>query len=136
MKTIVTLFLATAAFILMAFVVPQDQKKGGPWEIPAKYKSMKSAVKTDAETLKLGKALYAKHCRSCHGNTGAGDGPKAKNLDTHPGDFSDPKIQANGDGELYYMSMIGREDMPNFEKNIPDEEERWAVVSYLRSFKK
>jgi len=136
MKTLFTLLLAIAAFIMMAFVVPQDQKKPGPWEIPAKYKSMKSAVKTDADTQKLGKALYAKHCRSCHGNAGAGDGPKAKNLETSPGDFSDAKIQAHTDSELYYMSVVGRDEMPNFEKNIPDEEERWAIISYLRSFKK
>ncbi|KAF0132259.1 MAG: cytochrome c mono- and diheme variants family [Bacteroidetes bacterium] len=136
MKTLFTLFLAAAAFLMMAFVVPQDQKKPGPWEIPAKYKSMKSSVKTDADTQKLGKALYAKHCRSCHGNAGAGDGPKAKNLETFPGDFSDAKIQAHTDGELYYMSIVGRDEMPNFEKNIPDEEERWAIISYLRTLKK
>jgi mono/diheme cytochrome c family protein len=136
MKTLFTLLLAIAAFVMMAFVVPQDQKKPGPWEIPAKYKSMKSAVKTDADTQKLGKALYAKHCRSCHGNAGAGDGPKAKNLETFPGDFSDAKIQAHTDSELYFMSIVGRDEMPNFEKNIPDEEERWAIISYLRTFKK
>jgi mono/diheme cytochrome c family protein len=136
MKTLFTILIAVASFIMMAFVVPQDQKKPGPWEIPAKYKSMKSAVKADADTQKLGKALYAKHCRSCHGNIGAGDGPKAKNLETHPGDFSDAKFQAHADGELYYMAIVGRDEMPNFEKNIADEEERWAIISYLRTFKK
>ncbi|MBU1009163.1 MAG: c-type cytochrome [Bacteroidetes bacterium] len=121
---------------LLAFSIPQEQKKGAKWDVPAKYKEMKNPAKGDAESIKLGKALYAKHCRSCHGNAGLGDGPKAKNLETYPGDFSDAAIQAHSDGELYYMSVVGRDEMPNFEKNLPDEESRWAVINYIRSFKK
>ena len=130
-----SLFVGSIAFT--AFNVPQDQKIGGPWDIPAKYISMKNPNKAgDADAEKLGKTLYAKHCRSCHGNAGLGDGPKAKNLETFPGDFSSAKFQALKDGELYFMSYIGRDEMPNFEKNIPDEESRWAIVSYMRSLKK
>lgn len=129
------LFVGAMAFT--AFNLPQDQKIGGPWEIPAKYISMKNPNKAgDADAINLGKTIYAKHCRSCHGNTGLGDGPKAKNLETFPGDFSSAKFQALKDGELYFMSYVGRDEMPNFEKKILDEEERWAVVSYMRSLKK
>ncbi|MDO8899347.1 MAG: cytochrome c [Bacteroidales bacterium] len=132
---LLSLFVGSIAFT--AFNVPQDQKIGGPWDIPAKYISMKNPNKAgDADAEKLGKTLYAKHCRSCHGNTGLGDGPKAKNLETFPGDFSSAKFQAFKDGELYFMSYIGRDEMPNFEKNIPDEESRWAIVSYMRTLKK
>jgi mono/diheme cytochrome c family protein len=132
---LVLIFVGSMAFT--AFNVPQDQKIGGPWDIPAKYISMKNPNKAgDADAEKLGKTLYAKHCRSCHGNAGLGDGPKAKNLETFPGDFSSAKFQAYKDGELYFMSYIGRDEMPNFEKNIPDEESRWAIVSYMRSLKK
>jgi mono/diheme cytochrome c family protein len=139
MKTRI-LFLAllfVGAMAFTAFNFPQDQKIGGPWEIPAKYLSMKNPNKAgDADAINLGKTVYAKHCRSCHGNTGLGDGPKAKNLETFPGDFSSAKFQAFKDGELYFMSYVGRDEMPNFEKKILDEEERWAVVSYMRSLKK
>ena len=130
------LFVGAMAFT--AFNLPQDQKIGGPWEIPAKYISMKNPNKAgDADAINLGKTIYAKHCRSCHGNTGLGDGPKAKNLGTFAGDFSDAKWQASvTDGEVYYMSIIGRDDMPNYESKITDDEERWAVVSYIRSLKK
>jgi mono/diheme cytochrome c family protein len=136
--TTLTLFIfATGMFILFVAAVPQDQKKGGPWNIPAEYKSKANPYKSDASLLKLGKNAYSKHCRSCHGNTGIGDGPMAKNLKTHPGDFSDAEFQKNHtDGELFYMSYIGRDEMPNFEKKITDEEERWAVINYLRSLKK
>lgn len=130
------MMLAIGCFALLAFVVPQEQKKGAPWEIPAEYKKMANPHKGDASLDKLGKAAYNKHCRSCHGNTGLGDGPMAKNLKTHPGDFADAVFQKHNDGELYYMSIIGRDEMPNFESKIPDIEERWAVINYIRTFKK
>lgn len=139
MRKVVTLFalFAAAVMISTAFAFPQDQKQGAPWDVPAKYKAMKNPNKAgEAGAIALGKAAYAKHCRSCHGNAGLGDGPKAKNLETFPGDFSSAKFQAYGDGDLYFMSFIGRDEMPNFEKKIPDEEERWAIISYIRTMKK
>ncbi len=139
MKTRI-LFLSTlliAAFAFFAFHTPQDQKKPAPWKVDAKYKAMKNPSAGDAESIKLGKTLYAKHCKSCHGNTGLGDGPKAANLETFPGNFSDAKFHTTySDGEMYFISIIGRDEMPNFESKIPDEEGRWAVVNYVRSLKK
>ncbi len=134
-------FLSIAAVslslvVLVAFT-PQDQKKGAAWQIPANYKSMKNPTKAgDAESLKIGKTLYAKHCKACHGNNGQGDGPKAKQLKTFPGDFQSAEFKAYGDGQLYYMSFIGRDEMPNFEKKITTEEDRWALVNYIHSMKK
>lgn len=136
-KTFYLIAMAFGVFALMAFVAPpQDQKKGEPWDIPAEYKEMENPYKGDASLDRLGRSAYMKHCRSCHGNAGLGDGPRAKNLETFPGDFSSAEFQAFSDGEIYYMSIIGRDEMPNYESNIPDEEERWAVVNYIRSMAK
>ena len=129
--------LLIVAFAFYAFHTPQDQKKPAPWKIDAKFKAMKNPSAGDAESLKLGKALYAKHCKSCHGNLGLGDGPKSANLETFPGDFSNAKFQSTyADGELYYMLTDGRDEMPKFDSKIPDEEGRWAVVNFVRSLKK
>ena len=131
------LFIAVLAFAVLSAFTPQDQKKGGAWNIPANYKSMKNPTKAnDAELLKIGKGLYAKHCKACHGNNGQGDGPKAKQLKTFPGDFLSAEFKAYGDGELFYMSFAGRDEMPNFEKKITTDEDRWAIVNYMRSMKK
>jgi mono/diheme cytochrome c family protein len=43
--------------------------------------------------LRLGKGLYSHYCQTCHGETGAGDGFNAFNLDPRPRDFSDPAFQ-------------------------------------------
>jgi len=136
-KTVLTLATITFAFAMMAFVFPQDQKKGGPWEIPAEYQKMTNPYADDASLLKVGKMLYSKHCKSCHGSKGLGDGPKAKKQDTHPGDFSTDEFHNMPDGDMFYKSFIGRDDMPNYESKIPDVEDRWAVINYMRAqFKK
>lgn len=120
---------------LFAFGIPQDKKVGGPWEIPAKYKAMKNTFKSDAAAEKLGKLLYAKHCKSCHGNLGEGDGPKASSMKTKIESFKTGKFQAQSDGVIYYQAIIGRDEMPAFDKKILEEEDRWAIVTYLRTLK-
>lgn len=136
MKKPVFLTLLIGAIALLAFIVPQDQKIGGPWDIPDEYKNMENPYKGDESLNRLGRATYNRHCRSCHGNKGLGDGPMARNLDTFPGDFSDAEFhKEHTDGEIYYMSFIGRDEMPNFESLIDDDEERWAVVNYIRGMK-
>ena len=120
--------------VLFSFVAPQDQKAGEPWVIPANYKSMVNPQKGKGDPDNVGKLLYAKHCKSCHGSVGAGDGPKAGSLDTKIKSFKDGKFQAQSDGEIYFQSFVDR-DMKSFEKRIPAAEDRWALVNYIRTLK-
>ncbi len=121
--------------LLVAFVSPQDKKDGGAWNIPAKYKEMKNPHSDDASLMKVGKMMYSKHCKSCHGSKGLGDGPKASSLKTNMRPLNGAAFQSQSDGVVYYQSFIGRDEMPNFEKKIPDDEDRWAIVNYMRSLK-
>jgi len=115
----------------------QAQAKAKAWPVPDKDKAMKATVKmSDASVIASGKELYAKHCKSCHGSKGIGDGPKAASLKTFPGDFSAAAFQSSTDGELFYRVSKGRDEMPVYEKKVPDAGDRWAVVAYLRTFKK
>lgn len=41
----------------------------------------------------LGKVTFTHYCQTCHGESGAGDGFNAFNLDPHPRDLSDPQFQ-------------------------------------------
>jgi mono/diheme cytochrome c family protein len=137
-KTLKNLFgsvvVIMTAVILFSFVAPQDQKAGAPWAIPANYKSMANPQKGKADPDNIGKLLYAKHCKSCHGSAGLGDGPKAGSLDTKINSLKDAKFQAQTDGEIYYQSFMDR-DMKSFEKKIPAAEDRWAIVNYIRTLK-
>jgi mono/diheme cytochrome c family protein len=124
---IITAILFIAANVAMA------QKAGGPWTIPAKYKSMKSTVKAgDPSIAKVGKDLFMKDCKSCHGAKGLGDGAKAATLKTIVPSFADKKFKAQADGDVYFQAFVGRDEMPNFEKKITDEADRWALVAYIK----
>ena len=120
---------------VMSFVVAQDQKKGAAWTVPAEFKTKKNPHAGKADLAPVGKMLWAKHCKSCHGNVGLGDGPKAASLKTFPGNFKDAAFQAQSDGVIYYQSIVGRDEMPNFEKKILEEEDRWALVNHIRTMK-
>jgi mono/diheme cytochrome c family protein len=124
---------------LMAFTsqtgFAQGKPKGLPWPAPASAVSLKNPVKADALSIKDGKELYIKNCKSCHGETGKGDGTKAGNLDISCGNFSGPAFAKTTDGELFWKITEGRKPMPTFAKKLSDAE-RWAVVNYIRTLGK
>ena len=117
------------AFILFSFNGFQEK-----WEVPGKYQEMENPADADEDNLDFGKELYSKYCKSCHGKEGLGDGPKSGELETAAGDFSMEEFQEQSDGTLFYKTTFGREDMPEFSKKIPDDEDRWIIVHYLRTF--
>jgi len=119
------------SILLLSFSSLQDK----PWNVPDAAQKMKNPTNASADNINMGKTLYAKHCRSCHGKTGEGDGPKAAELKTAPGDFSSTEFQAQSDGALYYKTTEGRDDMPNFKKKIASDEDRWLIIHYLRTMK-
>lgn len=126
--------LTTGLFATSFTLELSDPKK--PWTVPDVAKNKKNPVKPDAQTTATGKGLWSLHCKSCHGAKGLGDGSKAAKLDTEPGDFTKPATQSQTDGSLYYKTSEGRDDMPAFKKKIADEDDRWALVNYMRTFKK
>ncbi len=129
MRTIKAIFtLALLAIIFMA-LAPAKQEK---WVVPAEYENMKNPTDPNQDK-DIGKSLYNKHCKSCHGKEGYGDGPKAADQEGDLGDFSTAEFQSQSDGAIFYKSYIGRNDMPNYEKKIPDVEDVWLIVNYIRT---
>jgi mono/diheme cytochrome c family protein len=131
MKTI-KIFTIIGILSLMFFsftTIVQDK-----WVVPDKYVKMKNPVPADQDA-SIGKSLYEKHCKSCHGKEGYGDGPKAADLKGDLGDFSSAEFQKQTDGELFYKTTFGRDDMPEFAKKMAEDEDRWLVVNYMRTLK-
>jgi mono/diheme cytochrome c family protein len=132
-KTLVFVFTGAIIFcVISAFSL--FQKK--PWPVPDSFKSMKNPVASNATSIADGKALWSTHCKSCHGTKGLGDGTKASQLKTEPGDFSKADVQAQTDGSIFYKSTEGRDDMPGFKKKMPDADDRWSLVNFIRTLKK
>lgn len=113
----------------------QDKPKGKPWPAPESAVKMKNPVKADEASIKEGKELFAQHCKSCHGAKGKGDGAKAEKIDISCGDFSSSETQKTSDGELFWKTTEGRKPMPSFKEKLSDNE-RWAIVNYVRTFPK
>jgi mono/diheme cytochrome c family protein len=130
-QTIILLFASSVA--LYSFMLVDQSKE---WVVPESAKKVKNPTdKADKENMAIGKSLYSKHCQSCHGKEGYGDGPKAKELKGEVGDFSSEEFHSQSDGALFYKITTGRDDMPAFDKKIPDAEDRWLIVNYIRTLK-
>jgi mono/diheme cytochrome c family protein len=106
------------------------------WIVPINYQKMKNPTYATKENVAIGKALYAKHCKSCHGKTGKGDGPKSDEFDSDIGDFSSKEFHEQSEGTIYYKSYVGQHDKPNYEKKIPAPEQMWYIVNYIKTLEK
>ena len=109
------------------------------WEPPPEEKIRTNPVAATPEASRRGKFLYQKHCMSCHGAHGKGDGPASSYWGHVPEDLTDPERQARlTDGEIFWKITHGRKAdgeviMPGFMNSVPSEEDRWKVVLYVRS---
>jgi mono/diheme cytochrome c family protein len=131
MKSLKLLFVCS---LIIAGTLPMVAQTK-PWVVPANFKTMKNPVATGETSTKAGLVLYTKNCASCHGRAGLGDGVKARALKTFPGDFSKADFQKQTDGDLFYKSKTGRDEMPKYEGKLTDEE-IWNIVNYMRTLKK
>lgn len=90
-----------------------------------------------------GRALYESlKCGQCHGPEGRGDGPAAATaVDDHgestaPLDFTVGLYKGGSAPEDVYRTFVTGLDgtpMPSYGDSLPKEEDRWALVHYVRS---
>ena len=132
MKKLLYLFVAVA-FVSLTILSFTTRFQDNEWVVPESAKKMINPTDADDENMAYGKSLYAKHCKSCHGKEGLGDGSKAEELETYAGDFS-TDLSDQTDGALFYKITEGRDEMPNFDKKLADDEDRWILVHYMRTF--
>jgi mono/diheme cytochrome c family protein len=97
------------------------------------------------DTLNQGRDLYFKYCVSCHGDTGAGDGPAARSLKFPPRDFrlaqfSFVEADPARAGELpTHQELIDRIRTGVPERGMPPwtgmrEEDLSALADYIKTF--
>jgi len=100
--------------------------------VPAEAKSKTAPFVFTSVTIKSGEQIFNTNCKSCHGDPGKGNYAK---LNPIPKDPASPEYQKNTDGEMFFILSNGRGLMPNF-VNTLSEEQRWQVISFIRSFNK
>lgn len=133
MKSKIVQISAIISTVLVLFSFSLKVQQTPEWVVPAKYKNMKNPTTVDEKTLALvAKQLYLKHCKSCHGRKGLGNGPMAKNLEAFYIDFSTEEFQSQSDGELFYKTSEGTNQKPSFKKKL-SETDIWFIVHYIRT---
>jgi len=119
----------------------QDFSKN-TWELPADAEKTKNPVAATPESIEKGKALYLArdkgNCIFCHGETGAGNEANLPKLRRKPADLSNKeRMTAMTDGEVFWKITKGINGiMPAGERKMPEAEERWDVVNYIRTLPK
>ncbi len=104
-----------------------------PWVAPAAEKGKKSPLASDKKFVEQGAKLAQVNCVTCHGAKGKGDGAAAAALNPKPADWTSKRVQDETDGELFWKISNGRGPMPPW-KHLP-ENDRWALIRYIRSLK-
>ena len=120
----------------------QEDFSKNTWELPADADKTKNPVTANDESIAKGKELYLDtkkgNCIFCHGETGAGNKANMAKLRRKPADLTNKeRMTAMTDGELFWKISKGiRGIMPAGERRMPNEEERWHVVNYIRTLAK
>lgn len=138
-----TLFLLITVLVLSTVILAACGG-GAPAETepepPAEYAGKTNPFANQADAATAGGALYAERCASCHGATGAGDGPAAAALDPKPADLA-TVVGDQADDFLFWRIMDGgamepfNSSMPA-QKGILTDDQVWQLVTYIRTLAK
>ncbi len=118
--------------VLTLMTLPLALLSADDWMAPADACTVASPVAANAAIVSVGKSVFERNCVVCHGATGQGDGAGAAYMTPKPAKLVDPKIQGQSDGSLFWKISKGRNLMIGWAPTI-NEQDRWAVVAYIRS---
>ena len=93
----------------------------------------------DSRDVETGRALYLRHCVTCHGDAGRGDGASAAGFATKPADLTDGRLM-NALPDEFLLNVVLRggpaeglaPTMPPFSGYLTDAETR-QLIRYLRA---
>lgn len=103
--------------------------------VPAAERRRTNPIPAGAEVLAEGRAHWADHCATCHGNDGRGNTDMGRNLYPRAPDMTHPKTQRLSDGELFSIIKNGVRltGMPAW--GTPGSEgdaQTWKLVHFIR----
>lgn len=84
-----------------------------------------------------GRSIYIQTCSSCHGMTGAGDGPAARTMNPPPPAISVQKLTPDLTPTLAYNVIsvgVRGTAMPGFAASLTPQQ-RWNIISYIYSLR-
>jgi mono/diheme cytochrome c family protein len=129
-KSIVSFLLLFALLPLIG--ATQELHPPTPHRHPEAQK-LKNPIPSDASSIGEGRKLYLRHCASCHGPSGKGDGSMALAGGT-PANLTDETWDhGSSDGEIFVVIRDGTSsDMEPYKDRLT-EKQMWQLVNYIRS---
>jgi mono/diheme cytochrome c family protein len=102
--------------------------------IPRRAGGLKNPLPASEGAVAAGRAHFADHCASCHGNDGKGQTGMGRNLYPRAPDMTLAATQSLSDGEIYWIIENGMRltGMPAWGKGGDQDKETWALVSFIR----
>jgi mono/diheme cytochrome c family protein len=123
MRLVILLFISNVLF------------QANEWIVPVEKRTIQNPLLNDEKAVDKGEKIYGKICWSCHGIKGEGDGPVGASFNKKPMSFINKSFQKQTDGEIVWKISTGRGNMPSYNELL-SENQRWQLVSYLRTFNK
>ncbi|MEQ9289572.1 MAG: cytochrome c [Cyclobacteriaceae bacterium] len=120
--------------IVMIFVLMNLSVIQQPWKAPPEADKLKNLLAGQEEAIKGGKKLFATMCAICHGDKGKGDGIAGAALNPKPTNMTTAAFHAQSDGAIFWKITEGRAPMASYKATL-SEEQRWQLVTYIRSMK-
>lgn len=121
--------LAAICVLLSLTIVLFAGVGDGQWltRVPRKDGERESPLANSPAAAEIGERLFRQHCAECHGETAEGRNGKPDLL------HSSHVAQAT-QGQLFWLLTNGslKNGMPSWSR-LP-EQQRWAIVSYLKTF--
>jgi len=104
--------------------------------IPARARAAANPVPPTPEAIAAGRAHFADHCASCHGNDGRGETSYGRRMFPRAPDMTAAATQSLSDGELFWIVEHGVRltGMPGFGDDDPsNDRESWELVHFIRN---
>jgi mono/diheme cytochrome c family protein len=119
--------LAVASLMFSASALLAAAMGDGMWQarVPQKDRERMNPYDSQSAAVAAGAKLFRRNCSACHGSDGTGN-------EKHPSLHTE-RIRTSTPGELEWLLKNGsmKNGMPSWSR-LP-EQQRWQIVSYLKS---
>jgi mono/diheme cytochrome c family protein len=119
--------LALFGLALLSFVMAGERRGSLVQQAPRKFAQLQNPYEGDPAAVQAGGKLFDRECAACHGKDARGIG-KAPPLVL-------PHVYRAAPGALFWVLRNGslKRGMPSY-AHLP-EQQRWQIVSYVRSLR-
>lgn len=97
--------------------------------------AMPNPLPRTQDVFALGKAAFSDRCAVCHGAVGNGVGSLTAAYGAKPANLQAEQFRDYPDGKIYWVIMNGKNAMPSQGADLT-EDQRWAVVHYVRALQR